>query len=589
MATGQHKTELRTSGSQAGKLPEPMPSGLSALPDDEVSAFSADGDPIVGATIGGRYRVLRKLGEGGMGAVYLAEHIAIEKKVALKILLYEFARKEDLKQRFLQEAKAAARIGHENIVDITDFGETKDGRVFFVMEALEGEELSDIVKREGAMTWSRAKPIILQISRAIGAAHSKEIVHRDMKPENIFLIEREGRKDFVKILDFGIAKVSSMSEGDKKLTRTGMIFGTPEYMSPEQAQGHKADHRVDIYAVGVIMYEMVTGSVPFKADTFMGILTKHIFEQPVLPSQARPDLKIPPDVDAIIMKAMAKNRDERFQSMSELAAAITQSSGRMTRPTGDFSTKEPRFLESTTSSFRGGADLSSTLTPPKTEFVATNNKSKMIGIVSAIVLALGGAAAAVVFSGDSKKTTSTVAIRLDTATTSTKPAVSETPAKTEPAPTPATKPERVEATAEKAGSTVESVEIGVDSDPQGAVVYVDGQKQDKETPATLTYEMSDRMIVIRLEKMGYLPKEIKGVKLNANRDVFRALVRNYSQAPSGSNRRPSNETNATKPAQAASASESPSGAKPEESVKPAQPEKTEKKPSTLQELRQPDW
>jgi serine/threonine protein kinase len=270
-----------------------------------------------------------------MGTVYLAEHVAIEKKLALKVLLPEYGRKADLKERFLREARAAAAIDHPNIVDITDFGETPTNSVFFAMEYLDGHDLSHHIKESGPFPWARAKRITLQICRALGAAHAKQIIHRDMKPENVFLIDREGRPDFVKVLDFGIAKVSGSTDGAHRLTRTGMIFGTPEYMSPEQAQGHSPDHRVDIYAVGVIMYEMLTGKVPFKADTFMGILTKHIFEDPIPPSEMAPEAAIPLDVEEIVLKAMGKDRDERFQSMTEMASAVSQASGRVTRATGD--------------------------------------------------------------------------------------------------------------------------------------------------------------------------------------------------------------------------------------------------------------
>lgn len=304
-------------------------------------------DALVDQVLANRYRILKKIGEGGMGSVYLAEHIAIEKKIAIKVLLHEYARKQDLKERFLQEARAAARIGHENIVDITDFGSTPNGSVFFAMEFMDGRDLSHVIRDDGALGWDRAKPILAQICRALGAAHSKEIIHRDMKPENIYLIHREGNSDFVKVLDFGIAKVSGMSDGERRLTRTGMIFGTPEYMSPEQAQGHRPDHRIDIYATGVIMYEMLTGDVPFKADTFMGILTKHIFEQPLPPSEVRPDLAIPADVEDIVMTALAKDKDERFSSMTEMGAAIAQATGRVRRPTSDRGVaSSPRIIQS---------------------------------------------------------------------------------------------------------------------------------------------------------------------------------------------------------------------------------------------------
>ena len=284
-------------------------------------------DPYVGTTIADRYRVLSKLGEGGMGVVYLAEHVFIEKRVALKVLSEDFARKADLVARFMQEAKAASRIGHENIVDITDFGETASGSVFFAMEFLDGKDLAGHIKSDGAMPFSRAKHIMNQICRALGAAHSKGIIHRDMKPENVYLVTREGRADFVKVLDFGIAKMSALDEGGSRLTRTGMIFGTPEYMSPEQAKGDKPDHRVDIYAAGCILYEMLTGDVPFHAETFMGVLTKHMFEEPQPPSQRNPGAHIPPDVEEVCLKALAKDRDQRFQTMKEFAIALEQCAG----------------------------------------------------------------------------------------------------------------------------------------------------------------------------------------------------------------------------------------------------------------------
>ena len=281
-------------------------------------------DDLVGHTLLGRYKVVKKLGEGGMGTVFLGEHATIGKKFAIKVLSHEFAHKQDLRERFLQEARAASMISQENVVEITDFGETPDGlSVFFIMEFLKGEDLSDTVKDQGTLPWPRVKPIMLQICRALAAAHDVGIIHRDMKPENCYRIKRGKNEDFIKILDFGIAKVTSDEDGEGKgLTRTGMIFGTPEYMSPEQAQGAKPDHRVDVYACGVILYELLTGRVPFTADTFMGILTKHMFEVPEAPSAVVPEANIPPEVEAIILKAMQKDRELRFADMNEMAAAI---------------------------------------------------------------------------------------------------------------------------------------------------------------------------------------------------------------------------------------------------------------------------
>jgi serine/threonine-protein kinase len=293
----------------------------------EPAAFELPPAPardIAGTLLLDRYRLIKKLGEGGMGAVYLAEHVTIKKICAIKVLNPEYAHKTDLVERFLQEARAASMIAHENVVEITDFGATPNGSVFFVMEMLVGEDLADTIKRDAPMPWSRVAPMALQICRALGAAHAKGIIHRDMKPENCFRIERSGNPDFIKVLDFGIAKVTTEDPDGTagRLTNTGMIFGTPTYMSPEQAQGQRVDHRSDIYALGVILYEMVTGKVPFSADNFMGILTKHMFDQPVAPSEVAPDAGIVPEVEALILKALQKDRSFRFQTMQELAQAI---------------------------------------------------------------------------------------------------------------------------------------------------------------------------------------------------------------------------------------------------------------------------
>ena len=279
---------------------------------------------LIDTVLADRYRVVKKLGEGGMGSVYLAEHTTINKRLAIKVLSPEFSHKQDLVDRFLQEARAASMIDQENVVEITDFGSTPGGSVFFVMEFLNGEDLSDTIKNTGPLPWHRVKPIMLQIVEALKCAHAAGIVHRDMKPDNCFRIKRGSNADFIKVLDFGIAKVTS-DEGDgggKNLTRTGMIFGTPEYMSPEQAKGEKVDHRVDVYALGIIAYELLTGRVPFTADTFMGILTKHMFEPPAAPSTVAPTIEVPEQVEAIILKALQKDREYRFQSMEEMGAAI---------------------------------------------------------------------------------------------------------------------------------------------------------------------------------------------------------------------------------------------------------------------------
>lgn len=227
------------------------------------------------------------------------------------------SKRPEVVQRFRQEARSASRIGHENIVDVTDFGQLDEGGVYFVMEHLKGESLSEVI-RGRTLEITRAAPIIMQIARALQAAHKLGIVHRDMKPENIFLVERDDIRDFVKILDFGIAKISDRDTDGKRLTKTGMIFGTPEYMSPEQAAGKHLDHRVDIYALGCIMFEMFTGRVPYDGDSFMAVLTQHMFE-PIPPiEEIVPDTDVPDSVRSVVYKAMSKECDNRYSDMAAL-------------------------------------------------------------------------------------------------------------------------------------------------------------------------------------------------------------------------------------------------------------------------------
>jgi serine/threonine-protein kinase len=262
-----------------------------------------------------------------MGAVYLAMHTVLEKQVALKVLHGEFARKADLVERFMQEAKAASRISHENVIDISDFGTTPEGLVFFAMEMLNGHDLHEEIARAriaGArLPWHRSKKIFLQICAALTAAHGKGIIHRDLKPENVYLVEFLGEGDFVKLLDFGIAKLTEVGENDRKLTRTGMLFGTPEYMSPEQARGDQVDHRVDVYAMGCILFQLVTGRVPFEAENFMGVLSLHLTEPPpVPPPEVYDGIGAPRELGAVIARALEKDRAARWQTIDDLANAV---------------------------------------------------------------------------------------------------------------------------------------------------------------------------------------------------------------------------------------------------------------------------
>ncbi|HKQ68169.1 MAG TPA: serine/threonine-protein kinase, partial [Polyangiaceae bacterium] len=250
----------------------------------------ADGDPLIGTVVAGRYRVLRQLGEGGMGNVYRAVQESIEKKVALKVLKSEYSSSPDMVVRFHREAVSACRIKHPNVVDVFDLGQLEDGRFYIAMDLLEGRDLSQVLHSSGPLSPSRGVNLALQICRALNAAHQSGIVHRDLKPENVFLHRTSDGDEIVKIVDFGIAhllahgpdrppppaKAAEAEVGDHKLTNVGTVFGTPEYMAPEQAAGGDIDHRADIYATGIILYKMFTGQTPFAGSSFLEILAKHV-------------------------------------------------------------------------------------------------------------------------------------------------------------------------------------------------------------------------------------------------------------------------------------------------------------------------
>ena len=269
-------------------------------------------DPLVGRTIDGRYFIEEVLGEGGMGLVYAARHAILNKRLAIKVLRPEVSKDEEIITRFRQEAQSASAIGNEHIIDISDFGTLPDHSTYFVMEFLDGKDLTTAIEEARPMSDSRVVHIAKQLCQALGAAHSRGIVHRDLKPDNIYLIRRHGDSDFVKVLDFGIAKVGS---GTKKLTKAGQVFGTPHYMSPEQCAGTGTDHRTDIYAMGVILYEMTAGKVPFDADNLMGILTKHMYEQPVPPHTLPPPVDVSPPLEAVILRCLEKSPEARYATM----------------------------------------------------------------------------------------------------------------------------------------------------------------------------------------------------------------------------------------------------------------------------------
>ena len=298
-----------------------MSDGAKGFDDPEVSGprsgVSKAPEGLLGQTIDQRYRVEALLGEGGMGLVYRVTHTRLNKSLAIKVLRRENTRDPEVLARFRREAESASGIGNQHIVDISDFGELNDGSTYFVMECLEGLDLIDAIDVARRMPEERAVHIAIQICRALGAAHDAGIVHRDLKPENVFLIQRNETEDFVKVLDFGIAKVAN---GPKRLTRDGEVLGTPHYMSPEQCEGDGVDHRTDIYALGVLLYEMVTGHVPHDADTMMGILTKQMYEDPIPPKVRAP--QVSEELEQLIMRCLEKKPEQRYQTMHSIEADL---------------------------------------------------------------------------------------------------------------------------------------------------------------------------------------------------------------------------------------------------------------------------
>ena len=277
-------------------------------------------DPYVGKTIGGRYKLLRRLGGGGMGAVYEAEHAMIGRRVAVKLLHAQYASDVDVVRRFLNEARAAAMIGHPNILECIDMGRSDDGAPFLVLELLRGRDLASAIKQSGPMAIGRAVKIAEQVCAALRAAHEREIVHRDIKPENVFLALGDDGAERVKVLDFGISKFGEGNQSGPG-TATGQMLGTPAYMAPEQIHdASRVDRRTDVYAVGVLLYQMLSARFPFYGDTLPLLLIKIATEAPTPIALHRPDLP-PPLVDAIT-RALEKSPDERFPTVDALVAAI---------------------------------------------------------------------------------------------------------------------------------------------------------------------------------------------------------------------------------------------------------------------------
>jgi eukaryotic-like serine/threonine-protein kinase len=290
-------------------------------PRDGTALRSQDtGADLIGSIIADRYHVIRKLGEGGMGQVYLAEHVKMGRKSAVKVMNPMMVQDADAISRFNREAANASRINHQHVAGIYDFGETKEGLIYLAMEYVEGEPLTDMVEKLGALPPARAAELTRQTGEALAVAHEMGIVHRDLKPDNVMVAKLRDGSDCVKVVDFGIAKAAGVDS--QKVTRTGLVVGTPEYMSPEQLSGDPLDGRSDIYSLGLVAFHMLTGSIPFPSNTVQESMIMRLTDQPQRLSVSRPEVPWTPEVQAVMDKALQRDASLRYQSASEFGRAL---------------------------------------------------------------------------------------------------------------------------------------------------------------------------------------------------------------------------------------------------------------------------
>jgi tRNA A-37 threonylcarbamoyl transferase component Bud32 len=412
----------------------------------------------LGQTVG-NYRVVAKIGEGAMGVVYLAEHPVIGRREALKVIHPQHARNPEVVARFVNEATAINRIGHEHIVEVTDFGRTPGGDFYFTMEYLEGEALSELIARDAPFELARALGIAAQIADALGASHDHGVIHRDLKPDNVFLVTRGENASFVKVLDFGLAKLVNRDGAAPHETRRGLVMGTPYYMSPEQCEGRlEIDARADIYSLGVLLFEMITGHVPFGGEAYGEVLAKQLTMRPPAARSFVPDL--PEAIDGILDLALAKRPAERFTSMQAFRRALF----------------EPAQHVARRQTLAMVAPLKSSARPRHVDATALDRVPRSYGGPRRLALVAAAAAAAMALGAG---LTYGRAVR--------KTALGAPAA-----------PER-------------TVSISFKSEPEGATVRAGDGKVVGRTPFSIQARPSDRPTLFRFEKVGFLPKAMESI------------------------------------------------------------------------------
>lgn len=386
--------------------------------DGQTLRSSGRTQDLVGQVLADRYHIVKKLGEGGMGQVYLAEHVKMGRRSAIKVMNPSLVHDTEAVARFNREAANASRISDAHVCAIYDFGETPEGLIYLAMEFIEGEPLTELIREEGALSVSRAADIAVQVAAALQAAHDLGIVHRDLKPDNIMLTRVRDGSDGVKVVDFGLAKAVGGEGGGQKVTKTGLVVGTPEFMSPEQLSGDTLDGRTDVYSLGLVLFNMLTGTLPFPADSVQEAMVKRLTDEPAELLEVRPDLHFPPGLQQILDTALARSPVHRYQSAAKFAHDLASVAGLSRLDAG----------AARPSTLADGDDQTELIEPP----LRVRRRSR-VPIVVGVIVVLGAAGAAVTI-GRTGKPSSTVVAPADTARQIAATPPVDTPSRTPVAP-----------------------------------------------------------------------------------------------------------------------------------------------------------